>query len=200
MLPLEQGWTAFSLLPAALRFTFAFMNYGRQCVQDILNFALHLFCLHTLSLRCFHTFVWPSFCSVLYTHTADKEFSIMHRHHNFYILNYIIMCTAASIFIEGSQAVHPCFRESRVVYSAHSRLLYAGPRSCFGSECYTVGESMATRLVFRSAASSRKIDSRWKKDELRFRNGFSYIASRRLFRVVSELFVCFRKFLSAFSR
>jgi len=25
----------------------------------------------------------------------------MHRHHNFYILNYIIMCTAASIFIEG---------------------------------------------------------------------------------------------------
>jgi len=24
----------------------------------------------------------------------------MHRHHNFYILNYIIMCTAVSIFIE----------------------------------------------------------------------------------------------------
>jgi len=25
----------------------------------------------------------------------------MHRHHNFYILDYIIVCTAASIFIEG---------------------------------------------------------------------------------------------------
>jgi len=24
----------------------------------------------------------------------------MHNHHNFYISNYIIMCTAASIFIE----------------------------------------------------------------------------------------------------
>jgi len=35
-------------------------------------------------------------------HAADKEFSIMHRHHNFYILNYIIMCTAASVFIEGN--------------------------------------------------------------------------------------------------
>jgi len=39
----------------------------------------------------------------MWAQTADKEFLIMHRHHNFYILKlaYIIMCTAAYIFIEG---------------------------------------------------------------------------------------------------
>jgi len=83
------------------RITFTFMNYDRQWLQVILYFALLLFCFHTLRLTCFHTFVWPSFCSVLCTHTEDKEFLIMHRHHTFHILNYIIMCTAASIFIEG---------------------------------------------------------------------------------------------------
>jgi len=32
----------------------------------------------------------------------------MHRHHNFYVLNYIIMCTAASIFIEGHHGRRLC--------------------------------------------------------------------------------------------
>jgi len=61
-------------------------------------------------LFCFQTFVWPSFYYVLHTHTVDKEFLIMCRHRNLYILNYI-MCTAASIFIEDHmrpQVVHPC--------------------------------------------------------------------------------------------
>jgi len=30
----------------------------------------------------------------------------VHDHHNFYTLNYIIMCTAASIFIEGCALLH----------------------------------------------------------------------------------------------
>jgi len=38
---------------------------------------------------------------------------MMHGRHNFYILNYIIMCTAASIFIEG-QVVHHCHRWTRI--------------------------------------------------------------------------------------
>jgi len=42
------------------------------------------------------------------THTADKEFLIMHHHCNFYILNYIFMCMAASIFIEGHMWPYGC--------------------------------------------------------------------------------------------
>jgi len=30
----------------------------------------------------------------------------MHRHHSFYILNYIIMCTTASFFIKGHMQPH----------------------------------------------------------------------------------------------
>jgi len=43
------------------RISFTFMNYGRQYIEDILYFALILFCSHTLSLPCFPMFVWTSF-------------------------------------------------------------------------------------------------------------------------------------------
>jgi len=36
--------------------------------------------------------------STVYSYTASKEFLIVYRRHSFYILNYKIMCTAASIF------------------------------------------------------------------------------------------------------
>ena len=63
-----------------------------------------IFCIASVLLSHTEPTLFPHVCLaffLLYTHTADKEFSIIYQHNNFYILNYVIMCTATKIFIEG---------------------------------------------------------------------------------------------------
>ena len=63
------------------------MNYSRQYIQDILFFALRLFCFHTLSQACFHTSVWPFFYYIS-SYTAEEEFMLMRGRHNIISFRY----------------------------------------------------------------------------------------------------------------
>jgi len=91
------GLRTFLLLPAALRL----LLWITAASGSKIFYILHCFC------SAFTHWAYPAstrlfgLLSTKYTHTADEEFLIMHGHHNFCILNCIIMCTAASIFIKG---------------------------------------------------------------------------------------------------
>jgi len=63
-----------------------------------------IFCISSVLLSHTEPTLLPHVClaffllSTVYSYSR-QEFLTMHRHHNFYILNYITTCTAASIFI-----------------------------------------------------------------------------------------------------
>ena len=96
--PLEQGCITFSLLPAASRV----LLWTTAASEFEIFYILHCFCSAFTYWACPAPHVCLVFLllSSLYPYSRQRVFNNA-PHHNFHILNYIIMCTAASIFIEG---------------------------------------------------------------------------------------------------